>query len=376
MAMITGMAVVAFASVIGQGMHTSFFSQAAGSNAAGAVTVVEAKEIMPVIKANGYGTFINTKVDLLNEFNIVAVALVDEAIFLREIGYKNKILVLNQPDIHEISLINKYNITIGLSDKSFLDEMIRYNKHFVVHLEIETGMNRTGISLDDLDYFIGLIKNSNIEIEGVYSHLSSTDFDENYTLKQINVFKNALEIINKNKINVKYIHLSASNGILKYEPLPFTNMVRPGLIMYGYEPFHGSTNIINTKPICKLKSTITFIKEVPKGTAISYSQKYITKENKVIATIPIGYGDGFRRCLSNNGCVLINGVKAPIVGTICMDSFMVDVSHIDNVSVGDEVILFDNENITLDDIALKCNTINYEILCNLNSRIPRLFIEE
>ena len=334
------------------------------------------KEIMPVIKANGYGTFINTKVDLLNEFNIVAVALVDEAIFLREIGYKNKILVLNQPDIHEISLINKYNITIGLSDKSFLDEMIRYNKHFVVHLEIETGMNRTGISLDDLDYFIGLIKNSNIEIEGVYSHLSSADFDENYTLKQINVFKNALEIINKNKINVKYIHLSASNGILKYEPLPFTNMVRPGLIMYGYEPFHGSTNIINTKPICKLKSTITFIKEVPKGTAISYSQKYITKENKVIATIPIGYGDGFRRCLSNNGCVLINGVKAPIVGTICMDSFMVDVSHIDNVSVGDEVILFDNENITLDDIALKCNTINYEILCNLNSRIPRLFIEE
>lgn len=337
---------------------------------------VNNKEIMPVVKANGYGTFINTNIDLLNEFNIVAVALVDEAISLRELGYKNKILVLNQPDIHEVDLIFEYNIIVGLSDKSFLDAMINSNKKYVVHLEIETGMNRTGININDLSYFIEKIKDSNIMIEGIYSHLSSADFDRDYTLKQIDLFKKALDIINYYKIPLKYIHLSASNGILNYEDLQFTNMVRPGLIMYGYESFRGCHKIIDTKPICKLKSTITFIKEVPVDTAISYSQKYVTKDNRVIATIPLGYGDGFRRVLSNKGYVFINGFKAPIVGAVCMDSFMVDITDVKDVKVGDEVIIFDNDNITLDEIAELCDTINYEILCNLNTRIPRLFIEE
>ena len=335
---------------------------------------VNDKEIMPVVKASGYGTFINTRVDVLNDFNIVAVALVDEAIYLRNIGYKNEVLVLNQPDIHEIPLIFEYNIMVGLSDMTFLKEMVNYNKKFVVHLEVETGMNRTGISLNNLVDFINIIKDSQIEIEGVYSHLSSADFDRDYTMKQIGIFKEALRIIDDNNIIVKYVHLSASNGILHYENLDFTNMVRPGLLMYGYEPFKGSRDIIDTKPICKLKSTITFIKEVDANSAISYSQKYVTKEKSIIATIPIGYGDGIRRSLTNKGFVLINGVKAPIVGTICMDSFMVDITGINDVSVGDEVIIFDNQNITLDEIADMCETINYEILCNLNPRIPRLFI--
>ena len=337
---------------------------------------VNNKEIMPVVKACGYGTFINSKTELLNEFNIVAVALVDEAISLRRMGYKNEILILNQPDIHEINLIAEHNFTVGLSDKSFLEAMINSNRKYVVHLEIETGMNRTGINVNDLAYFIEKIKNSNIQIEGVYSHLSSADFDKNYTLKQIEIFKYALTVLNNNNIPLKHIHLSASNGILNYENLDFTNMVRPGLLMYGYESFKGCHNIIDIKPICKLKSTITFIKKVPANVAISYSQKYVTKEDMVIATIPLGYGDGIRRSLSNRGYVLIKGIKAQIVGIICMDSFMVDISNIPDAKVGDEVIIFDNENITLDEIAELCGTINYEILCNLNPRIPRLFIEE
>ena len=337
---------------------------------------VNNKEIMPVIKANGYGTFINTNIDLLNDFNIVAVALVEEAISLRKMGYKKDIFVLNQPDIHEVEYFFEYNIIVGLSDKSFLDAMIKLNHKYVVHLEIETGMNRTGINIDDLPYFLEKIKNSKIVVEGIYSHLSSAHFDEKYTLMQIDLFKKALSIVNEYNLSIKYVHLSASNGILNYENLDFTNMVRPGLIMYGYESFKGCHKIINTNPICKLKSTITFIKEVPANTAIGYSQKYICKDDKVIATIPLGYGDGFRRCLSNKGYVFINGVKAPIVGTICMDSFMVDISDVKDVKVGDEVIIFDNYNISLDDVAELCDTINYEILCNLNTRIPRLFIEE
>lgn len=140
-----------------------------------------------------------------------------------------------------------------------------------------------------------------------------------------------------------------------------------------WELFKGSS-IIDTKPICKLKSKITFIKEVEANRAINYSQKFGTKEKSVIATIPIGYGDGIRWCWTNKGFVLVNGIKAFVVGTISMDSFMVDITNITDVSVGDEAIIFDNQNITLDEIADMCETINYEILCNLNPRIPRLFI--
>lgn len=337
---------------------------------------IKNKEIMPVIKANGYGTYINKRLDILNLFNIVAVALVDEAIELRTLGYNKEIFVLNQPDIHEIELIDKYNITIGLSDFTFLNEMIKYNKEFNIHLEIETGMNRTGINIENLDKYIKIIKKSKIKIEGIYSHLSSADYDKKYTEKQINIFKEALKILNNSLINPKYIHISASNGILNYEDLEFTNLVRPGIIMYGYESFKGSNDIIKTEPICKLKSTISFIKEVDANESISYSQKYITKEKSIIATIPIGYGDGYRRNLTNNSYVLIKGKKANIVGTICMDSFMVDITEINDVKVGDEVIIFDNENITLEELADKCNTINYEILCNINNRVPRLFIKK
>ena len=336
---------------------------------------VKEKEIMPVVKANGYGTHINKRLDILNMFNIVAVALVDEAIELRDLGYTKEIFVLNQPDIHEIELIDKYNITVGLSDYTFLEEMIKYDKEFNIHLEIETGMNRTGINIKDLNKFIETIKPSKINIEGVYSHLSSADFDKEYTEKQINIFKEALKILEDNSINLKYIHISASNGILNYEDLGFTNLVRPGIIMYGYESFNGANKIINTEPICKLKSIVSFIKEVDANEAISYAQKYVTKEKSIIATIPIGYGDGYRRALTNNTYVLINGKKAQAVGTICMDSFMVDITEINDVKVGDEVIIFDNENIKLEELSDKCNTINYEILCNINNRVPRLFID-
>ena len=245
-----------------------------------------------------------------------------------------------------------------------------------VHLEIETGMNRTGININNLENIINKIKNSNITIDGVYSHLSSADYDKEFTERQLSLFKNALSIVKNNGITPKYIHISASNGILNYEPLEYTNMIRPGIIIYGYEPFKGSKKIIDTEPICKFKSIISFIKEVEKGEAISYSQKYKCSEKRTIATIPIGYGDGFRRELTNKGYILVNKIKCPIVGNVCMDNCMIDITDVDNIKVGDEVVIFDNENIKVEDIANICNTINYEILCNISPRVPRLFIND
>lgn len=331
------------------------------------------KEIMPVIKANAYGTYINKRIDIVSKFDIVAVAITDEAVELRNLGYNHDIFILNQPYIDELDQIIEYNITFGLSSDEFLDQLLKIKTPIKVHLEIETGMNRTGINLSDLKEFIKKIKlNDNIIVEGVYTHLSSADNDDEYTQEQLDVFTKALQIVKDNFDTIKYIHTSASNGLLNYKE-NITNLVRPGLTMYGYESFNGLNNLIDLKPICKLKSKITFLKEVEEGASISYSRSYKTPKKMKVATIPLGYADGLRRTLSNRGQVLIHNTKVPIIGKICMDGFMVDVTTLENVKVGDDVYIWDNNQITLDEIADSCDTINYEIMSTISYRVPRIF---
>lgn len=330
-------------------------------------------KIMPVIKANAYGTYINKRLDILNKFDIVAVAIVDEGEDLRKLGYEKEIFVLNQPDINEIEKIVQNNLTIGLSSIEFLKEVKKQNKDLRVHVEIETGMGRTGVALEKVEEFIEEIKNTkNIKVEGIYTHLSSADNDEEYTKKQLKIFSEAVEKITKKINTIKYIHSSASNGIVNY-PEGQYNLVRAGMILYGYESGEGIKEKIELKPVAKLKSKITYLKEVEKGTSISYGRRFITKKKSKIATIPIGYADGLRRCLSNKGEVLINGRKVPIIGSVCMDSFMADVTDLPEVKLGDTVYIWDNEKITLDELAKKCDTINYEIISTISDRVPREF---
>lgn len=329
-------------------------------------------EIMPIMKANAYGTYLNTKLDILNMFNIIGVSCPKEGAFLRNIGYKKEIFILNQPATSDIDNIINYNLTIGISSLQFIKQISKKKKEVKIHIEIDTGMGRTGIKPNDIINFINNIKKyKNITIEGIYSHLSSADNDETYTNEQINIFDKTVKLAKK-IVDFKYIHLNASNGILNY-PQANYNLVRPGLILYGYPSNKDTLNKINIKPVCVLKSKITYLKEVPKNTSISYGRTFITNKNTKIATIPIGYADGYKRCLSNKGNVLINNKLAPIIGTICMDSLMVDVTNINNVKLNDIVYLWDNKNITVDDIANITNTINYEILTSINERVTRIF---
>ena len=152
------------------------------------------------------------------------------------------------------------------------------------------------------------------------------------------------------------------------------NLVRPGMIMYGYESATGVQEKIKLKPVAKLKSKITFLKAVQEGISISYGKTYTTQRESKIATVPIGYADGFRRCHSNNGYVVIGNQKVPIVGKVCMDSFMVDVTELKEVQVGDDVWIWDNEKITLEEVANRCDTINYEIISTISNRVPRVFV--
>lgn len=335
---------------------------------------VDDKEIMPVIKANAYGTHINKNLNILNMFDIVAVAMVDEAIDIRKLGYGKDIFILNQPYIAELNKIIDYDIVFGLSSSEFLEELLNIDKNVRVHLEIETGMNRTGINVNDLDWFIDKLKsNKNIIVEGVYTHLSSADYDEEYTNRQLQWFEDAVRVVKNSFDTIKYVHAEASNGILNYN-VDVTNLVRPGLIMYGYETFEGVRDMIELMPVCKLKSKITFLKEIDSGEYVGYSNSYKTNKRMKIATVPIGYADGLNRMLSNKGNVVVNGIVVPIIGKVCMDSIMLDVTNVHDVIVGDDVYIWDNDKITLDDVAGECSTINYEIISTISDRVPRIFI--
>lgn len=331
-------------------------------------------EIMPIIKANAYGTYINTQLETINKFNIVGVATVDEGEDLRKIGYEKEIFVLNQPSITEIDKIIYNNLIIGVSSNSFIEELGKHKEKVKIHIEIGTGMGRTGINPNRSEEFVNkVLEYKNIIIDGIYTHLSSADIDDEYTKKQLNSFKNAVEKIKSKVATIRYIHSAASNAILNYKESHY-NLVRPGMIMYGYESGENVYNKIDLKPVTTLKSKIVLLKEVKEGTSIGYGRSYITSKDTKVATIPIGYADGFRRSLSNRWYVYINGKRANIIGKICMDSFMADVTDIPNVKQNDEVIIWDNENITLDEIAKQCDTINYEILSTISKRVPRKFI--
>lgn len=330
--------------------------------------------IMPVIKANGYGSYINKKIEFLNDFDIVAVAIVDEGIALRNLGYKKEIFVLNQPYIDEIDKIIEYNLISGVSSDNFIEKLGEKREKVKIHIEIGSGMGRTGIHPKRVDEYIEKIKEyDNIIVDGIYTHLSSADIDEEYTRKQLNSFDYAVENAKKKIDTIRFIHAQASTGILNFNEKKY-NLVRPGIIIYGFYPDDSFKDKIDLKPvITKFASKITFLKTVSEGSSISYGRSYITKRETKVATIPIGYADGFRRCLSNNCKVFINGKRVQVIGNVCMDSFMADVTDIE-ANVGDEVIIFDNKNITLEEYAKASNGINYEMICTISDRVPRKFI--
>ena len=365
--------------------------------------VGEKVNVAPVIKADAYGLGATKLKNILEKQNIkmCIVATIDEAIELRKRGLKMDILTLNELLPYEASKVVKYNLTVGLSDlevaKNINEEVEKYNanagshnkstensennnnsnemhKKISVHVEIDTGMGRVGVKPKNaLEFMNEISKLPNLNVEGIYTHFSSADCSKEYTEMQINLFNKTIEELKKNGYEFKYIHSSASSGILNFKNAYF-NMVRPGIITYGYMPDKSMENTLKIEPATKLISHIIFIKEVPEGTAISYGRTYIAKEKRTIATIPLGYADGVKRILSNKGRVYINGKYAPIVGNVCMDNFMVDITGID-AQVGDEVILWDNDNIPVEEIADLCSTINYEIICTISKRVERKYIE-
>lgn len=345
-------------------------------------------EIMAVVKADAYGHGVLETVNILINSGVkgLAVSMLDEAIQLRKIGVKVPILILSYTDPVRAMEIIEHNVTQTVFSHDLAEALskaaVTAKKNVKIHIKIDTGMTRVGFmpGYSAVKNVEKICKLQNIVLEGLFTHFASADeHDESYTKMQFERFMNICMELNRIGIHIPIRHVCNSAGIIQY-PKMHLEMVRPGIILYGLYPSDDlDKKTIELKPVMTLKANIILVKEVVKDSPISYGRIFTTNKQSKIATVPIGYADGYSRLLTNKGEVLVNGQRAPIVGKICMDQCMIDVTDIKgNVCVGDEVVLLGrsgNEEISADEIARKLGTINYEVVSVIGKRIPRVYLK-
>lgn len=324
--------------------------------------------IMLVVKSYGYGSHLNECPEILNEFDYVGVAYLDEAIQLRKNGYKKEILILYPLSKNEFEISKKYDFILNGSN---IFELINDNSIIKVHTEIETGMGRTGLQICNLENYINKLKdNENIILDGLFTHLS-TNSDYDFSTKQIDLFEHAIKMFYKENILPRNIHMSSSGG-LRYYKNNLYNMVRIGLLIYGYYPNDSLKDIINLKPSMVLKTNISFLKTIDINETVGYNKNFIANRKTIVATIPFGFADGLLTLEVGKPYVIVNGKPAKIIG-ICMDNMMLDVTEIPDVKLEQEVYIWDNCNLKIEEIGEWCNGIcNYEVISSISERVPRV----
>lgn len=343
--------------------------------------LLDNQQLLVMVKADAYGSGIVEVAKFLetNGVSHFGVAYLKEAIALRKNGISSEVVVFSGLIPEEYEKAVNVDAIFSVSDINTLEalneEAKKTNKKVKVELAIDTGMTRLGFDKQDMNQLTCKLKKlTNIEVHGVYSHLSQADSSETFTKKQIQIFDQCVQELKDNGINPQYIHLLNSAGILKYNSDKY-NLVRLGIGTYGYPPDASMKDNIDLKGIFKLTAPICNIRYVGQGREISYGGTYVTKENTKIAVLQIGYADGLTRTLSNKYEVLVNGKKARIIGNICMDTCMIDVTDID-VKIGDEAVVFNYTDDGLETIANLTDTIIYEIITNIGKRVDRRYINE
>jgi alanine racemase len=334
-------------------------------------------EIMAVVKANAYGHgALEVSRHLIQKgISKLGVAYTGEAIALRESAITIPIVVFFDRD--NIDECIRYKLTPTVFDLSSARKINakarKLNKKIPVHIKVDTGMGRIGFTMDSAMKDITAISSlKNIVPEGLMSHFSDADLkDKKFAKLQLKNFISLIGSLEEIKITFKHHHMANSAAVLSM-PGAHLDMVRPGIMLYGY----GYQGVRGLRPVMSVKSNILLLKTVPKGTPISYGRTFITKKRSTIATIPFGYADGYSRKLSNKGEVLIKGKRAPVVGRVCMDTIMVDVSNIPDVNYKSKAVVIGSqgkENITAEEIANKTGTIPYEVLTSIGQRVKRVY---
>ena len=350
-------------------------------------TVGENVDVLAIIKADAYGHGALHTAKALSEMGITnfGVATAEEAMQLRKNGIDGKILILNYTfeesyvkliDNAITSTVFEYSHAKRLNDIAAI-----LGKKTDVHIKLDTGMGRVGFvpSEESFETIRKICNLENITVSGIYTHFACADMeDKAMTFEQIEKFDSFCKRLEENGINIPTKHLCNSAGIMEF-PSAYANMVRNGIITYGLYP---SDEVDKTKisltPAMSIRSHIVYVKDAPADFTVSYGATYITEKETKIATIPIGYADGYPRSLSNKGRVLIKGKSAPIIGRVCMDQMMVDVTDIEDVKKGDVVTIVGtdgDEKITVEELADMSGSFNYEFVCNINKRVPRVYIK-
>lgn len=348
----------------------------------------KSKDIIAVVKADayGHGAVDVAPVLLENGANMLAVAIQSEAVELRRSGIECPIMILGftPPDL--IDNLLKYDIEQTVCSYKFASELsemaVKENKIAKIHIALDTGMGRIGYIPNDesANEVYNISKLPNINIVGMFCHFSTADEkDKTYTYEQIRKYDDFYEKLKAKKVYIKMRHIANSAAIIDM-PETHYEAVRPGIIIYGYYPSDEvNKEKIDLQPVMTLKTNIVHIKTLPPGEYVSYGRKYQTHRESIIATLPIGYADGYTRYLFEKGKVILKGEFAPVIGKICMDQCMIDVTEIDGVKVGDEVILIGEDGdkkFTADTIANLIGTISYEVVCMIGKRVPRVYIHK
>lgn len=345
-------------------------------------------EIIGVVKANAYGHGAVEISKTLLSCNIkkLAVANIVEAIELRENDITAPIMLLGVSEDFAIDNLIDYDVEPTVSTlhfaKNLNESAIKKNKTMKIHIALDSGMGRIGFrnTSQDIDDIVSISKLSNLKIDSIFSHFSTADsIDKSYSNMQMDIYNSIISKLKERGVAISKKNLSNSAAIIDI-PNSHYDYVRPGIIQYGYYPSDEvNKNDINIKPVLTWKTRIVHIKEVDENEYIGYGKTYKTNKKTLIATLPVGYADGYSRGLSNKGSVIIKGKLAPIIGNVCMDQFMVDVTDIEDVKLGDEVILLGSDGeikFDAEDMANILNTISYEVLCLIGRRAPRVYIKD
>ena len=347
---------------------------------------VKGTQMVAVIKTDGYGLGAVPIAKTIDELvSAYAVATIDEALNLRRHNILKPIYILGfiYENRVEDAILNDVRMTVFSYEmaQNISDIASKLGRKAYIHIKVDTGMSRIGFMADEnAANTVKMIANlENIEIEGIFTHFVASDSaDKTIASNQLKKFTDFVKMINDKGVDIKFVHCSNSAGIID---MPEANMteVRAGIALYGMYPSEEvNKEAVALKPALELKSHVVFVKTVPTGTGISYGSTYVTDKETKVATIPVGYGDGYPRNLSNKGYVIIAGKKCPILGRVCMDQFMVDVTGMD-VSEGAVATLVGNDGeecITVEELAELAGTFNYEFVCDLGKRIPRVYYRD
>ena len=351
--------------------------------------IAEDTKMIAVVKADAYGHGAVPIAHLIENHDYIwgfAAATAEEAVHLRQAGITKPILILGIVFDEYFPELVQYDIRPAVCEydeaKKLSDEAVLQNKTVHIHIALDTGMTRIGYA--DIPESVEEIKKiaelPNLEIEGMFTHFARADeYDRSPAMVQLERYQDFSKRVEEAGVDIPLHHCSNSAGIIRV-PEANLSIVRAGITIYGiYPSSEVERDIVKLAPVMELKSHITYVKDVPAGAAISYGGTYVADKKKRVATIPVGYADGYPRQLSNKGWVLIHGKKAPILGRVCMDQFMADVTEIDNVKKGDEVTLLGrdgDEFISIEEMGDLCGRFSYEFACDISKRVPRVYIKD